>query len=166
MALTHLRGWTSVVDERLVHLPSHERAALKAFVDHLYKRYGEDLLRVVLFGSKARGDFDTESDLDILVVVRMRGKGYREYWSDIVDMAWDIGLAYGVVTSLIIKDESGYAKMREQPLLLARNIKQNGIVLWTKQPGEPISQPAQMLPHSLPRMQSKSSPRLSASWHA
>ncbi len=142
MALTHLRGWTSVADECLVHLPSYERAALKAFVDHLYKRYGDDLLRVVLFGSKARGDFDAESDLDILVVVRMRDRDYREYWNEIVDMTWDIELAYEVVISLIIKDEPGYAKMREQPLLLARNIKQDGIVLWTKQPSEPISQPA------------------------
>lgn len=142
MVLTHLHGWASVVDERLAHLPSHERAALKAFVDHLYERYGDDLLRVVLFGSKARGDFDAESDLDILVVVRMRDRGYREYWNEIVDMTWDIELAYGVVISLIIKDERGYAKMREQPLLLARNIKQDGIVLWMKQPSEPISRPA------------------------
>lgn len=143
MTLIHLQhGWASALDQRLAHLPSHERAALRALVDRLGKRYGDDLRRVVLFGSKARGDSDTESDLDILMVVRMTDRGYRAYWNEIVDMAWDIELAHGVVISLIIKDENGYAKMREQPLLLARNIEQDGIVLWTKQPSEPISQPA------------------------
>lgn len=143
MTLTHLQhGWASALDQRLAHLPSHERAALKAFVDRLHERYSDDLLRVVLFGSKARGDFDAESDFDILVVVRMTDRGYRAYWNEIVDVAWDIELAYGVVISLIIKDERGYAKMREQPLLLARNIEEDGILLWTKQPSEPISQPA------------------------
>jgi len=44
------------------------------------------LLRVVLFGSKARGDFDDESDLDLLIVVRMLDGRYRQYWSEIADI--------------------------------------------------------------------------------
>ena len=57
------------LDGSLWHLTPNERAGLEAFVDCLRCRYGDDLLRVVLFGSKARGDFDDESDIDLLVVV-------------------------------------------------------------------------------------------------
>ena len=57
-------------DVRQSHLKPNERAALATLVERLRQRYGDDLLRVVLFGSKARSDSD-ESDLDVLVVVRM-----------------------------------------------------------------------------------------------
>ncbi len=109
------------------NLRPNERAGLTTFVERLRQRYGDDLLRVVLFGSKARGDFDSESDLDLLVVVRMTDGRYRQYWSEIADIAWQIELAYGIVTSLIVKDQTDYARMREHRLLLVRNIERDGI---------------------------------------
>jgi predicted nucleotidyltransferase len=50
-------------DSKLAHLTENERQALAELVERLHRRHGDDLLRVVLFGSKARGDFDEESDL-------------------------------------------------------------------------------------------------------
>ena len=55
-------------DERLPHLSDNEWAALDAFVSRLREHYSDQLVRVVLFGSKARGDSDAESDLDVLIV--------------------------------------------------------------------------------------------------
>ncbi len=96
---------------------------------------------MVLFGSKARGDFDNESDLDVLVVVRMSAGDYWRYWNEIVGIAWDIELLYGLVTSLVVKNEDDYAKMREHQLLLARNIEQDGVELWTTSPSTPTLKP-------------------------
>ena len=89
-------------------LRANEKAGLAALVRELRAHYGSDLQRVVLFGSKARGDFDKESDLDLLVVVRMGNGAYRQYWSEIVDIAWRVELTYGIVTSLVIKDVADY----------------------------------------------------------
>ena len=123
-------------------LTSNERAGLYAFVDRLHQRYGEDLLRVRLFGSKARGDFHDESDLDLRVVVRMTEGAYRRYWREIVDLSAQVGLEYSFVTLLVIKDEPRYARMCQHRLLLARNIERDGIDLWTKQPSELTFAPA------------------------
>ena len=120
-------------------LARHERAALSALVGRLRQRYGNDLRRVVLFGSKARGDFDTESDIDVLVVISMRNDAYRYYWNDIVDITCDIELKYDVVISILIKETESYADMRSQDMLLARNIEQDGINLWMTPPNEPTS---------------------------
>ena len=116
------------------HLARHERAALGALVRRLHQRYGGDLEHVVLFGSKARGDFNSESDLDVLVVVSMRSGEYRRYWNEIVDIACDVELEYNVVISPIIKEAAIYAKMRSQGLLLTRNIEQDGVSLWMTPP--------------------------------
>lgn len=125
--------------ERLQHLKPNEWAGLMALIDRLQQRYGEDLRRVELFGSKARGTFDEESDLDILIVLRMRRGRYRAYWNEIVDIAWDIELTHGIVTSLIIKDEDDYKRLRDCRVLLIRNLEQDGIELWMKQPSSNTS---------------------------
>jgi predicted nucleotidyltransferase len=47
-----------------------ERRALKAIVGALRGRFGDDLVAVWLYGSRARGERHAESDIDLLVVVR------------------------------------------------------------------------------------------------
>jgi predicted nucleotidyltransferase len=125
---------------KLKHLAPNEWKALEELVNRLYQRYSEDLLRVVLFGSKARGDYHAESDLDLLIVVRMHNWDYRNYWNEIVNITWEIELAYNIVTSLIIKNEADFATMRKDGLLLARNIEQDGVILWTKEQSETTSE--------------------------
>ena len=125
----------------LSHLTPNERTGLAAFINRLHQDYGAHLLRVILFGSKARGDFDDQSDLDVVVVVRMSGEDYWQHWRRIVDMAWEVELAYSLVIASIIKNEHDYTKMCEHRSLLARNIERDGIVLWTMSPNAFTSQP-------------------------
>jgi predicted nucleotidyltransferase len=91
------------MDERLEHLTENERAALAALVEQSRQRYGDDLLRVVLFGSKARGDFDAESDLDVLIVARIPEEEYWQHWKQIVDLACGVELKYWLVFSTLIE---------------------------------------------------------------
>ncbi|MCL1940336.1 MAG: nucleotidyltransferase domain-containing protein, partial [Synergistaceae bacterium] len=42
--------------------------ALETFVDRLKEREGDNLLKVVLFGSVARGDSRLYSDIDVFVL--------------------------------------------------------------------------------------------------
>jgi len=139
MPTTKNRRPSSARRQRLTHLKPHEQAALATLVRELRARYGDDLQRVALFGSKARGDFHAESDLDILVIVRITQADYRRLWNEMVDMAWRVELTYGVVISMIIKDLADYDAMRAHQLLLARNIERDGVDLWTLPPNAPTS---------------------------
>jgi predicted nucleotidyltransferase len=129
-------------NDQLQHLTENERAALEDFVARLRHHYGDDLLRVVLFGSKARGDFDYESDLDLLVVVRFPDEDYWRHRKQIVDMAWEAGFEHSLVLSTVIRTPAEYDRMQHDRLLFYRNIKQDGIELWTTQPDALISEPA------------------------
>ncbi len=46
---------------------------LSRFRDAVAETYGERLERVVLFGSRARGDFRPDSDYDVAVFLREMG---------------------------------------------------------------------------------------------
>jgi len=76
-----------VLAQCLPHLTANERAGLAAFAHRLHQAYGANLLHVILFASKARGDLDDQADLDVLVVVRMSGEEYWQPWRRIADMA-------------------------------------------------------------------------------
>ncbi len=52
------------------NLTEKEKQALKELVDELKKLYGDNLSHVILYGSKARGDADSGSDIDVLVVLK------------------------------------------------------------------------------------------------
>ncbi len=131
MALAESSSLGQAQDERLAHLQAAERAVLAACVAQLREHYGDDLLHLALFGSKARGDSDAESDLDLFIVVRVADDENQRKISDIVQK---IQFEYYMVSTLIIEDEAGYAKMRKEHLLLFRNIRRDGIVLWTTLP--------------------------------
>lgn len=51
-------------------LTAAEQQALDAHMEALRKAFGERLERVILYGSKARGDDHPESDVDVLAVLR------------------------------------------------------------------------------------------------
>ena len=120
----------NTLDERLAHLTPSERAALVELIERLRQRYGDDLLRVVLFGSKARGDFDEESDLDVLIVARIPDTEYLQRRREILKWTVDLMLEYGPVVSPLIYDEAAYDQLRRWNTLLNQNIDQDGIVLW------------------------------------
>ena len=64
---------TERLQEALDSLPFLEpvvKDTLKEFVLRLKEAEGDNLLRVVLFGSMARGDFDEESDTDVFVLLK------------------------------------------------------------------------------------------------
>ena len=67
-------------------LTPNERAWLKEYRQALDERHPDAVVRMLLYGSKARGDAHSESDLDVMLVVRteaahlkrsLRGIGYE-----------------------------------------------------------------------------------------
>ena len=72
-----------------------EEDRVKKIVSETAKRISElvqdDLERVILFGSYARGDFTKESDIDIAVLVMCDREGIRKYKEGLVRLSSDKG---------------------------------------------------------------------------
>ena len=96
-------------------------------MEKLYTTLGPIVQRVTLFGSRARGGFNPDADLDVLVVLEPFSRQAKEY---IYDVTADLSLEYDVVIAPVVKDASEYARMRAGGFLLAADIEREGITLW------------------------------------
>lgn len=107
-----------------MNLSKKEEKAIKEFADELHKRFGELIVEVKLFGSKAHGDSNKLSDIDIFVVVKKFDWDQR---SKISEVANDVSLKYDVVISDIIFsiDEMNNNVIRATPFV--QNVEREGI---------------------------------------
>lgn len=63
--------------------------------------YGDKLKEILLYGSYARGDYDKESDIDLMVLVDEEEKELKEYEEELNNIISDIGYKYMIVLSLV-----------------------------------------------------------------
>lgn len=114
------------------HLTRKERIALKAYKDYLLAKLPEQIERIVLFGSKARGDSRHWSDVDLLVAVSgppIIGLGSLDpRWHAIVDPTFDFLMDYDVYISPTVMHVEETRKW--SPLLA--HIRKEGVELWRR----------------------------------
>ncbi|HEV8719629.1 MAG TPA: nucleotidyltransferase domain-containing protein [Candidatus Binatia bacterium] len=88
---------------RRVKLKSKDAAALEEFLRGLRAALGNNLLETKLFGSKATGKDQPDSDIDVLVVVNRNGV---ETEDRVLDIAFDVNLKHDVYISPRVIDRS------------------------------------------------------------
>jgi predicted nucleotidyltransferase len=115
----------------LRHLTSREKAALSEFVARLREKYADEVMLVVLFGSKVRGDFDEESDLDVLVVVKDSDWRFRD---EVALAAFEPMLEHDTVITPLVIDLDHYQWLQRYHAPLYRNIQAEGVDLWMRTP--------------------------------
>ncbi len=103
-----------------------ERAALEIFLAGVRERLGDILLEARLFGSRARGDGNDESDVDVALVVTELNRPLR---NEILDLAYDIGLEHGVLLAPLLLDQQQLAHLRARERLIADDLDRQGIML-------------------------------------
>ena len=69
------------------------------FAKQLREIYGDELKKVVVYGSYARGDYQKNSDVDIMILVDADDYEIKKRFNLVCDLAFDYELEYGVVIS-------------------------------------------------------------------
>ena len=109
----------------LGHLNRIEEEAITKLKTLLSQKLGNSLKNVLLYGSKARGDYDNDSDIDILVVAD--GVDY-EMKDTIRDVVLDIQLEYSVPISAHIRSLDYFNTQQNNRLnLFIHNVEREGI---------------------------------------
>ncbi len=91
--------------------------------------YGSLLFQVILYGSYARGDKTEESDVDIALLIE--GRVDPEMTEKMLVCVARRELECGKVLSVVDIDSKKYSEWSDT-LPFYRNIKKEGIVLWTR----------------------------------
>jgi predicted nucleotidyltransferase len=78
------------------------RAALDAYVAALQRRYAADVVSVVLFGSRARGEAQPESDIDVLIVARAVPRKRWDRYGGLRDLARGVSDEFSVAVAPIL----------------------------------------------------------------
>ena len=88
--------------------------------------FGEDLQRVLLFGSYARGDYDQESDIDYTAIVDGERRILQQKMNQVWDSSAELGIENDVVISPTVIPADEYEKYRTI-LPYYQNIDREGI---------------------------------------
>jgi predicted nucleotidyltransferase len=100
-------------------LSTQEQAALTEYQARLLSRFPQRIRRSTLFGSKARGDAEPDSDLDVLVILGDGQKSRDGFyplgladpaWREIVGMTFDLLMDYGADISATVMSEDEFAE--------------------------------------------------------
>jgi len=89
----------------------------------LTREFGQPI-KIIMFGSQARGDATKESDIDLLVLLPILDAKTTRLASDI---AWEVGFDAGRVISVIPDTKEQMKRFAFLPFY--RNIRQEGIVV-------------------------------------
>ncbi len=117
---------TTEQDDRLRQLTDTEQRVLVELVNKLRQRFDGQVETVVLFGSRARGEAQPGSDIDIVVVVAEAGPRTRR---EIRYLAAEVWLEHGIYVSTRVWSLAHWQRLQQLDTLLYRNIRRDGIDL-------------------------------------
>lgn len=90
--------------------------------------YDQNLCDIYLYGSYARGDYNTESDIDIVAIVKGERQELQDQLKKIWDVVSDLELDYEVIISPTVIPYTEFETYKDI-LPYYRNIAQEGVKL-------------------------------------
>jgi len=107
-------------------LSIEEKSALLHFKAGLKQALGAQLIELKLFGSKARGDDQPNSDMDVLVIVATDDWHIRD---EVYDVATDILLEMDVCISPKVISNSRFVQLCKEGTSFIHNISKDAITV-------------------------------------
>ena len=106
-----------------------DKAMFDEVVNAILSVMGDDAVKIILYGSVARGDNTCESDIDIAVLSTRKYDWWEEEKLDPVFSQLD--MKYDTLFSVVIIESYKFFAWKDD-LPFYSNIEEEGVVLWTK----------------------------------
>lgn len=92
----------------------------------LVEMLGDRMIRLVLYGSRARGDSDRRSDIDIAIIVRGLTTDLK---NRVLDAVADVEMEFLIPLSTFVVSEEQFEYLRQRERRIALDIEKEGIPL-------------------------------------
>ena len=119
-------GWYEMAEVR--ELEQINRI-IKEIVDEVIWLLQDNVYKIVLYGSYARGDFTSESDIDVLILLNCSKEQVMQYRKQISHLSSRIGLRNDIEISLLLRDRETFERA-ENIFPFYKNIKKEGIEIY------------------------------------
>ena len=100
---------------------------IRKIVGFSKETFKEKFQSVILYGSYARGDYDSESDIDIMIMVDMTREELAAYKRVINDYCTDLDLQYGILLSSKLQSRPLFNEWKDT-LPYYKNVEREGIM--------------------------------------
>ena len=80
----------------------------KQVVDSILELLQDKVYKIILYGSYARGDFNSESDIDVMILLNCSKEELVGYRRAVALIASNISLEQDVMLSLLLKDRETF----------------------------------------------------------
>ncbi len=88
--------------------------------------FNDKLISVILYGSYARGDFEKDSDIDIMILADITPSLIVDYLNRLRDKIYKLEIEYDCVISLCITPSCNFEKYKNVSPFY-KNVKEEGI---------------------------------------
>lgn len=110
------------------NVPNNIEKAINEFLEKINKILENNVKKVILYGSYARGDYEKNSDLDIMILTDLSDEEIVNIRTQIWDIAYDIGLKNDIIISSLIKNINDYNYWLDT-LPFYMNVQKEGVIL-------------------------------------
>ena len=122
-ATSYEAGKMTLIED--LSLKVNEKNALQAFKEMLLKRFSD--AEIILYGSKVRGDYDKESDIDLLVLLESPVTTAIE--EEVFHISYEIELKYDVVFGILVHARDFWNSDLANAMPIHWNIDKEGITV-------------------------------------
>ena len=114
--------------EKMKKIPRSIEIPIYKFAQTIQLLLGSDLYAIILYGSYARGDYNNNSDVDIMILVDLPETEIKKIENDVYDVAFEIEINTGINISPVIKNRAQFEYWVDT-LPYYRNVRDEGITI-------------------------------------
>lgn len=115
--------------ERGEYMPQTMSNLIQEYVTAIRKIYGTHLKQVILYGSYARGDFNADSDVDIMVLVDLPEEKLNSFSDELSELGFDYNVTHDIWFMPVVKNIEHFQYWR-QAYPFYSNVAKEGISLY------------------------------------
>ena len=110
-------------------MPQSIHTLLTQYLSEVQKIYGTHLKSVILYGSYARGDYTSDSDVDIMLLVDLAPEEMDVYSDELSELGYEYNVDYGIWMMPIVKNLQHFKKWVASYSFYS-NVQKEGVVLY------------------------------------
>lgn len=117
------------IDELRLQIPLEKNLILNEYVKEIKKIYSNSLAEVTLYGSYAKGNFTYDSDVDIMILVKLSESEIKEYRHALSETTYDFNMENDIDIKPVVKNADEFDKWSEA-YPFYDSVRSEGVVLY------------------------------------